>query len=450
MPPPTPSLVSLLLADQWPAGPPIAREIHPRDGMYEHLLEECFAAPELAAVNYFRSGLIAHQALCQILRWHYGTLDAVPELLDFASGFGRVTRFLVGALPPERIWVAEVQPEAVAFQESLLGVHGLVTSWRAEEFTPPRGIATIVALSLFTHLPRDRFHAWLSKLCEVLAPDGLLVFSVHGESMLPPGRALGEAGFAFEAKSETRSLPVAEYGTTWVGDAFMRAALSEVAGEDASWCRIRGGLWYSQDLYVVVKRPGVDFSSLRLARGPEGHLDRCRMSPAGLELEGWAVDRDRPGSRPLVEISIAGEVVGRARAEHPRPDVARALGRADEARCGWRWRGDGGGRPIAPADVVMVKAIGEEGESFVVHLSAVETAALWLAARRQHRELEEAEAAAREAQATAGERYWEARSLSVARDALAARVAAMEASRFWKLRNRWFRLKRRLGLAAEG
>jgi hypothetical protein len=32
---------------------------------------------------------------------------------------------------------------------------------------------------------------------------------------------------------------------------------------------------------------------------------------------------------------------------------------------------------------------------------------------------------------------------------LVDRVLAMEASRFWKLRNAWFALKRRLGLTAE-
>jgi hypothetical protein len=34
--------------------------------------------------------------------------------------------------------------------------------------------------------------------------------------------------------------------------------------------------------------------------------------------------------------------------------------------------------------------------------------------------------------------------------ALAARIAAMEASRFWKLRNLWFGLKGRLGLGSSG
>jgi hypothetical protein len=32
---------------------------------------------------------------------------------------------------------------------------------------------------------------------------------------------------------------------------------------------------------------------------------------------------------------------------------------------------------------------------------------------------------------------------------LRARIAAMEASRFWKLRNAWFRVKRGLGLTRE-
>jgi hypothetical protein len=35
-------------------------------------------------------------------------------------------------------------------------------------------------------------------------------------------------------------------------------------------------------------------------------------------------------------------------------------------------------------------------------------------------------------------------------EALRARIAAMEASRFWKLRGAWFRFKKRIGLAGAG
>ena len=41
------------------------------------------------------------------------------------------------------------------------------------------------------------------------------------------------------------------------------------------------------------------------------------------------------------------------------------------------------------------------------------------------------------------------RAAALEAGALRARVAAMEASRFWKLRNAWFRVKRGLGLTRE-
>ena len=62
----------------------------------------------------------------QVVEWKFDSLEKVAAFLDFASGYGRFTRFLVQHLPADRIWVSDIQADAVAFQEEQFGVHGFV------------------------------------------------------------------------------------------------------------------------------------------------------------------------------------------------------------------------------------------------------------------------------------------------------------------------------------
>jgi hypothetical protein len=87
----------------------------------------------------------------------------------------------------------------------------------------------------------------------------------------------------------------------------------------------------------------------------------------------------------------------------------------------------------------VLLAIDARGVRHPVWIGSLDAALLDSArneAVRFGRELRHAEAVLAEERARA----------AVEAGALRARIAAMEASRFWKLRNAWFRFKKRVGL----
>ena len=439
-------LVQTFLESQVPEPSRISTVLHPDDEMLDFCRKLHSGAMDLARVTYFRSGLLAHLTFRQVLSWRFGEPARAPSILDFASGFGRVTRFLAAEVAPERLWVAEIKPEAVRFQERLLGVRGLVTTREPRELACDRRFSAILVASLFSHLPRATFVPWLARLYTLLEEGGVLAFSVHDQATLPAGREMPGEGFHFEALSESRDLDRADYGSTWVSEAYVRQALCEAAGHAVPHARFPLGLWHSQDLYVVVRGQGPDLGTLELDRGPEGYLDACRLTRAGdLVVGGWALDRG-PAAEPVtVEVLINGERVAQRVPDAERPDVPR---RQEEPHrpAGWEMELQG---PIEPSDVLMVKAKTATGRQLVLHLSSVETATLWLVAREQRSQL----LALRQELADVSRSLAETRSLAAEQaqrvQALEQRIAAMQASRFWKLRNAWFSLKRGLGLTDE-
>src|ERR1017187_7725819 len=69
------------------------------------------------AIGYYTVGSRIFGAIKQIADWHFQGLQNVGSFLDFASGYGRSTRFLSRELPPARIWACDIYPKAVAFQK---------------------------------------------------------------------------------------------------------------------------------------------------------------------------------------------------------------------------------------------------------------------------------------------------------------------------------------------
>src|SRR5689334_17588766 len=99
------------------AEPPLVTLIHPADEMYRFDLAGHHRTPETAAVFYFSMGRDIFHTVSEIAAWRFGGFAAVRSFLDFASGYGRATRFLARAIPADRISVAEIDPGAVRFQE---------------------------------------------------------------------------------------------------------------------------------------------------------------------------------------------------------------------------------------------------------------------------------------------------------------------------------------------
>jgi len=433
-------LVRSLLADLGLEPGDVDLAIDPEDEMLGFLVGSCAGDRERALYAYFQSGASIAGVMAQVLAWRFGEAGRVGRLLDFASGYGRVTRFLLRLLPAERIWVADVYAAGVSFQQRRFGVHGMVSTVRPEDFAAAAGAGSfdaILVTSLFTHLPEERFVAWLRVLMGLLAPGGVLAFSVHDRCLLPAGVELPAAGLLFREISESASLAGSDYGSTWVSEEFVRGAFREAlrglagdGGARGSLHRLERGLCNFQDLYVAVPEADADFSGLAFRGEPYLFVERCALTgPDRLELSGWAGVLGC-GSLAAVEAFLDGQLLARLPIDGSRPEVAAMLGDPRLERSGW------GGACRLPegasraGSVLRLRVIDDRGG---VHPEAAATleAALHDSTKLEvtvlERELRQAaEDAARQAREAA---------------ALAARIAAMEASRFWKLRNQWFRVK---------
>ncbi|HEX7180833.1 MAG TPA: class I SAM-dependent methyltransferase [Thermoanaerobaculia bacterium] len=432
--------VRALLADQGIAAGSVDLAIDERDEMLGFLIASHEGNRERALFTYFRSGLSIADSMTQILRWRFGGLGGVERMLDFASGYGRVVRFLLRDVPAGRVWVSDIYDGAVAFQEERFGVHGIVSTVRPEDFACGERFDAILVTSLFTHLPEERFVGWLRVLLGLLRPGGALVFSVHDEKILEPGREMPANGLFFQELSESGSLSTSDYGSTWVTEEFVRGAVARAAGGPVSVHRIERGLCNFQDLYVAVAEEGVDFSGLSFQGEPFLQIDDCALpSPDRLTLRGWAVVRT--GGVREVQVVVDGQVLGTAPVEDPRPDVAALIGGEFE-RCGWACSCPLPASASRSTSILIVRVIDARGVSHPLWASSIDAALL--SASRQHvaylnHLLRQSEARKAEAEARAAAEI----------GGLQARIAAMEASRFWKMRNAWFRAKRGLGLTEE-
>jgi SAM-dependent methyltransferase len=380
---------------------------------------------DLALHLYLDSGGKIWRNLRRVLEWHWGDLSRVGSLLDFAAGYGRVTRFTAADLLAERVWVSEIDPDAVRFQAETFGVHGLLSAPDPAAFSPGREFDAILVSSLFTHLPEERFLAWLAKLLSLVRPGGLLAFSVHDRSLLAEAPA---GDFVFREESESGSLAKGEYGSTWVTEGYVRGCLNRLA-PGLGVRRIPRGLANYQDLYVVTKGPrpetaGGEEDLAELRGGAEGFLESCHLSAARwVEIQGWVTDRFT--RQPVREVRVLFDGQPTSAAElWDRPEIADVF--PGDARGGQGWRVGAPlplGRSLGEIGLRLV-AVGADGFEVPLFegtlLACLHRAAL-------------------------------SNLLHVSREneSLKRQVAGMRESRFWKLRDQWFAVKRKLGLTDE-
>ena len=428
--------VDLLLRDQ-----PVDRSIDAEDEMLLFARRMHEGDEDAALAAYFRDGLSVVSAIRQLAAWHAGGLGKLGSMLDFASGYGRITRFLVRDLAPERLWVSDIYARAVEFQRATFGVHGLPSAPQPEDFRCPRRFDLIFVTSLFTHLPERTFRGWLGRLLELLEPRGLLVFSVHDESLLVGGEQVPAGGLRFEPSSESRSLDPEAYGSTWVSEAFVRRAVAALSPA-ATCMRLPRALGHYQDLYAVSTDPAADSSRLDLDPGPAGFMDKAALrNGVELAIAGWAAQAGGNGRVAAVRAWLDGRLLGELREFAARPDVGQAIG-LPGLEYGWRFAAPWPSGARHGELSLVVEAETTRGVRGALYAGTV-AQALWrstqgeLGVCQTLRQREAEEAALR------------VRRLELEAEALAARIAAMEASRFWRARNAWFRLKRALGLTSE-
>lgn len=303
------------LGSRFVAGPLPELEIHCDDEMFEFARGLHFASHDLATAHYFWQG----QRIAQLLEDLLARLEGRGRILDFASGFGRVTRWLAARLGCERVVAAEIQPDAVRFLTDRLGVSALQSSFDPQEFCTAETFELVWAGSLFTHLPVGRFEGWLATLGSRVNPNGgMLAFSVFPQSLAPAAARERANGHWYLPSSESDRLSPEEYGTAWVSDGFLAAALDGLPGR-WSWVRIPGGVVDFQDLVLAVPEGGERLLQPGLDPGPQAVVERAELRPGTrLELAGWAYHLARRESVGAVRAGVPGSIEREARDLGPR------------------------------------------------------------------------------------------------------------------------------------
>jgi methyltransferase family protein len=217
-----------------------------------------------AVRSYFQGGEWNAAEVEKVLRDHGFLLRDARSLLEFACGWGRVTRHLVHLVDPAKITVSDIDRRAVDFVRRGLGVRAFYSTSAANELVHDGRYEFIVAVSLFSHLPPAHWGPWLRRLGELLEEDGIFLFStlgMHAFEVNVPEADRGAfrrvtKGFFYNKANETRGrLSADHYGTAYVDDAFVsNAAAESFPGRFVAFCpQALNGF---QDLYMLQHTSG--------------------------------------------------------------------------------------------------------------------------------------------------------------------------------------------------
>ena len=144
------------------------REISPNDRMFDARHPDAYFAVGESALRCLHLASAAVGA------------QAPASILDFPSGHGRVLRSLKAAFPDAQLTACDIDRDGVDFCVETFDAEGVYSDEVLDDVPLAGGFELIWVGSLFTHLPRQQWNAFLSFLVERLAPNGLLVFTTHG------------------------------------------------------------------------------------------------------------------------------------------------------------------------------------------------------------------------------------------------------------------------------
>ncbi len=130
--------------------------------------------------QYFDAGVSAIHCIEAALFTARVQEVAIKSILDLPCGHGRVTRFLKRAFPKARLTACDLNREGVEYCAAEFGAVPVVSDVDPAKIPLEGGYDLIWCGSLLTHLSREACAAFLQRFQSLLAPDGILIFTMHG------------------------------------------------------------------------------------------------------------------------------------------------------------------------------------------------------------------------------------------------------------------------------
>ena len=229
--------------------------IHPKDFIYWFCATHPLKTTESGIDLYFENSGVSAGMVADLAASLGYTNDQKVKLLEFASGYGCVTRHLTKN-PWFDLVSCDIHPSALEFLTNELGVKSLASASIPEQFSAPEKFDMVFALSFFSHMPKSSFGRWLKALFSVLKAPGYLAFTTHGYKSCAGLKVTPEEipadGFWFRADSEQKDLDTAEYGLSLTTPEFVIGEIYRTL--EAPIALYRHGYWWTEHDLWVVKR----------------------------------------------------------------------------------------------------------------------------------------------------------------------------------------------------
>jgi len=228
-------------------------DIHGEDFIFKFLIENpSFKCVDDAINYYFMDGRNSARKLSGLIKDMCKNDNEHINLLEFASGFGCVTRHFDNELEGVDVTSCDIHEKAVNFVKSNLGMNAILSNSKPELFMTNVKYDVVFALSFFSHMPKTTWTRWLNALVSNTKENGYIIFTTQGlESRKFFGYpTLDIEGFWFKSESEQKDLDTSEYGQAIVTPDYVLNIVNSsntmelVKFYESEW-------WGHQDLYIV-------------------------------------------------------------------------------------------------------------------------------------------------------------------------------------------------------
>lgn len=231
----------------------VSDALHSEDMLLQFLLDNpCFPDKKSALNYYFKTGKDSTDNLISILK-ELGVYRIPISLLEFASGYGCVSRHLIKKTGWFDLTSCDIHTSAMEFLVQKLGLNKIIPSTRMpEDFFCDERYDVVFALSFFSHMPRSTWGKWLAALYNKVNVGGYLIFTTHGikSAHYFGNPIIPSDGFWFQATSEQKDIDVSDYGQTICTYDFVENEIRKRLGVPIS--QHKSGYWWGhQDVYVV-------------------------------------------------------------------------------------------------------------------------------------------------------------------------------------------------------
>ncbi len=224
--------------------------ISPKDEMFKAAIKD-----GKKIQDYIQSGDNIVKTVMNYVKKLNPLLLSNKKVLDYGCAHGRITRHITKNFKPSLLVSADVWDDGIEFCSEQFGSKPFLISNNNPISNLGEQFDIIIAISVFSHLPPNRFQDNLKALYQSLSDEGLFFFSTHGDYYRKFNNLTLENGYFFGPVGKNPNhtegrLSGDEYSFMCVTKDFVEKQLQRASLEMIEF-KERGNV--RQDLFIVKK-----------------------------------------------------------------------------------------------------------------------------------------------------------------------------------------------------